>query len=64
MTKYTNIVLVRLDGTGRTEAESLSFASMSEERFQECYLALIRASLKHVFHSADVNTENQLMRFF
>lgn len=54
----------RLDGTMRTEAESLSFASMSEERFQECYLALIRASLKYIFHTTDVNTENQLMSFF
>jgi hypothetical protein len=54
----------RLDGTLRTEAESLSFENMSEERFQECYLALIRASLKHIFHNADVNTENQLMGFF
>lgn len=55
---------VRLDGSIRTEAESLAFGNMSEERFQECYLALIRASLKHIFKNADVNTENQLMRFF
>lgn len=55
---------VRLDGSLRTEAESLAFASMSEERFQECYLALIRAALKHIFHNADVNTENQLLNFF
>jgi len=55
---------VRLDGSIRTEAESLAFANMTEERFQECYLALIRAALKHIFHSADVNTENQLMNFF
>ena len=54
----------RLDGSLRTEAESLSFASMGEERFQECYLALIRAALKHIFYDADVNTENQLMSFF
>tara|TARA_R110000851_G_scaffold8055_1_gene31017 strand:+ start:73 stop:504 length:432 start_codon:yes stop_codon:yes gene_type:complete len=55
---------VRLDGSIRVEAESLSFASMKEERFQECYLALIRAALKHIFNDADVNTENQLMSFF
>jgi len=54
----------RLDGTFRTEAKSLAFASMTEEVFQECYLSLIRAALKHIFHSADVNTENQLMAFF
>lgn len=55
---------VRIDGTLRTEAESLSFASMTEERFQECYLALIRAALKHIFQGADVNVENQLIGFF
>ena len=54
----------RLDGTLRTEAESLSFASMKEERFQECYLALIRAALKHIFHNTDVDTENKLISFF
>ena len=54
----------RLDGTLRTEAESLAFASMKEERFQECYLALIRAALKHIFHDADVDTENKLISFF
>lgn len=55
---------VRIDGTLRTEAESLAFANMTEERFQECYQALIRAALKHIFQNADVNTENQLMSFF
>lgn len=55
---------VRLDGTLRTEAESLAFANMSEERFQECYNALIRAALKHIFRTADENTFNQLMSFF
>ena len=54
----------RLDGSLRTEAESLAFGNMKEERFQECYLALIRAALKYIFHDADVNTENQLMDFF
>ena len=55
---------VRLDGTLRTEAESLAFANMKEERFQECYLALIRAAIKHIFQGVDVNVENQLMAFF
>jgi len=40
---------VRLDGSFRTEAESLSFGSMTEERFQECYTALTRAAMKHIF---------------
>lgn len=54
----------RLDGTPRYEAESLAFGNMTEERFQECYLALIKAAIKHIFKYADVNTENQLMAFF
>ncbi len=56
---------VRLDGSIRTEAESLAFASMTEERFQECYSALINASLKHVFNNTtDTNVINQLYSFF
>lgn len=54
----------RLDGTLRTEAESLSFSNMSEERFQECYSALINASLKHIFKTADELTYNKLIGFF
>lgn len=54
----------RLNGKLRTEAESLSFASMSEERFQECYNALINAALKHIFKTADDLTYNKLIGFF
>lgn len=55
---------IRLDGTIRTEAESLAFASMSEERFQECYKALISAAMKHIFKGSDDEIYNQLVRFF
>ena len=55
---------VRLDGSLRTEAESLAFSSMSEERFQECYSALINAAMKHIFKTYDENTFNQLRNFF
>ena len=55
---------VRLDGTLRTEAKSLSFSNMSEEEFHECYNALINAALKHIFRTADENTINQLRSFF
>ncbi len=55
---------IRLDGTIRTEAKSLAFASMDEEEFQECYSALINAAMKHIFHNADANTENRLLSFF
>jgi len=58
------IQTVRLNGEIRTEAESLSFGSMKEERFQECYLALTKAAMKHIFKTADENTYNQLIGFF
>ncbi len=54
----------RLDGTLRTVALSLAFANMTEEKFQECYVALTRAALKHIFKTADENTYNQLIGFF
>ena len=55
---------IRLNGDTRIEAESLSFASMSEERFQECYTALISASLKYIFKDCDQSIENKLISFF
>lgn len=54
----------RLDGTIRTEAQSLAFGSMDEETFQECYIALTKAAMKHIFKTADNNTYNQLIGFF
>lgn len=54
----------RLNGDIRLEAESLSFASMTEERFQECYFALTKAALRHVFKTADELTYNKLIGFF
>ncbi len=57
--QYSNI-----HGEIRVEAKSLSFSSMKQEEFEECYLALIRAALKHIFVGANVNIENQLMDFF
>lgn len=57
--KYYNI-----HGGVRVEAKSLSFSSMSQEEFEECYNALIQAALRHIFVDADVNTENKLMSFF
>lgn len=54
----------RLNNELRTEAESLSFSSMSEDRFQECYSALINAALKHIFLNCDSSIENKLISFF
>jgi len=58
------IQTVRLDGSIRTEAQSLAFANMTEEIFSDCYQALIKASIKHIFQDADENTINQLYSFF
>ena len=46
----------------RNVAEALN--SWSQEEFEECYNALIRSAMKHVFKTADDNTYNQLMSFF
>jgi hypothetical protein len=53
-----------IHGDLRVEAKSLSFSSMSQEEFEECYNSLIRASMKHVFKTADENTYQQLLSFF
>lgn len=54
-----------LRGTIRVEAKSLSFGSMSQEEFEQCYSGLINAALKHVFgNTKDQNIINQLYAFF
>lgn len=46
------------------EAESLSYDSMDEERFTQCYNALIQAAMKHIFNESDELTYNKLISFF
>ena len=53
-----------IDGRVRIEAKSLAYSSMSEGEFQECYSALIRAALKHIFFTMDKATERRLVSFF
>ena len=53
-----------IKGNLRVEAKSLSFSSMQQEEFEQCYSALINAALKHVFKTTDDNTYNQLLSFF
>jgi hypothetical protein len=55
---------VSIHGEVRVEAKSLSFSSMTQEEFEECYNALVNAAMKHVFKTADDNTYNQLLSFF
>lgn len=42
-----------IDGRLRVEAESLRFANMEQAEFEQCYQALIRAALIHVFDAED-----------
>ena len=44
-------VVIRLDGTTRIVAESISFAKMDEEAFSKLYSATIDVLLKHVYGS-------------
>ena len=55
---------VGITGDVRIEAKSLSFSSMEQEEFEQCYSALINAAMKHIFKTADDNKLNQLMSFF
>ena len=62
---------VGIGGKVRVEAKSLSYASMSQEDFEELYSALINAAVKHIFSDLAGNlTEdkqkiyNQLLEFF
>jgi hypothetical protein len=52
--------------TGQLEltAQSLSYESMNEDTFRECYLALTQAAMKHVFKGSDERIYNKLVSFF
>ena len=54
-----------IDRGVRVEAKSLSYGSMSQSEFEECYKALIGAAMKHIFNgSDDPNIYNQLLSYF
>ena len=53
-----------INGDVRIEAKSLSYSSMTQEEFEECYNALINAAIKHIFKTSDDNTLEQLRSFF
>lgn len=54
----------KIGGGVRIEAKSLSFSSMSQEEFEECYTALIGAAMKHIFSGTDQEIYNKLAGFF
>jgi len=53
-----------ISSEARLEAKSLSFGSMSQDEFEQCYQALIQAAMSNIFKTADERTLNQLMSFF
>lgn len=56
---------VRLNGDVRTEAQSLAYANMEQEKFESVYSALINAAIKHVFAGTkDPQILNQLQSYF
>ena len=44
-------IVIRLDGSVRVEADSISFANMEEEEFEELFNKTINVLLKHVYDS-------------
>ena len=53
-----------ISGSVRIEAKSLAYSSMSQEEFEQCYIALTNAAMKHIFTGADQGTYNKLISFF
>jgi hypothetical protein len=53
-----------ISGEMRVEAKSLSYASMEQEEFEQCYSALINAALVHIFPGCDAGVESKLYDFF
>jgi len=61
-------IVIRLDGTSRPEAKSISFARMEEDEFEKLYSATIDLFLKRIY-GADMTKEeldkivNEFLRF-
>lgn len=59
------IVTYTIDGRARVEAMSLSYESMKQKEFEQCYKALINAALKHIFNeTTDQSIIDRLYSFF
>jgi len=53
-----------ISGSVRIEAKSLSYSNMSQEEFEQCYIALTNAAMKHIFKNTDQETYSKLISFF
>jgi hypothetical protein len=60
---HNEIVNLRTKSVGY-EAQSLSYESMDEDTFRQCYTALINAAMKHIFKGSDNEIYNKLVSFF
>lgn len=60
---YRNEVF-NIKGELRVEAKSIAFSSMSEEEFQNFYVAVTNAAMRNIFKTSDQNIFNKLMSFF
>ena len=61
-------LVIRMDGTMRTVADSISFANMEEEDFEKLYSSTINVFLKHIYNSEMTrekidNIVNQVMSY-
>ena len=58
-------VVVNLKGELRKEAKSLSFGSMTEDEFRDCYSSLINVAIRTIFRGMDSEAINsKLLEFF
>lgn len=58
-------VTYTIDGRMRIEAKSLAYGNMEQEEFEQCYNAIINASIKHIFdNTTNQSTIDTLYSFF
>lgn len=56
---YTSIT-----GSVRVEAKSLAYSNMTQEDFEQCYIALTNAAMRHIFKNAGQDVYDRLIGFF
>ena len=54
----------KIGGGVRVEAKSISYSAMTQDDFEQFFIALTNTAMKHIFKSADENIYTQLIEFF
>ena len=54
----------KIDGSVRIEAKSIAYSAMSQQEFEQFYIALTNAAMKHIFKDSSEQTYQQLIGFF